>query len=536
MAAAHKREGGPRGSANAAMAHAATQSCMRVVNANGQHPALGEMCVNHPTWAPILAGLLDAAKEQFGTLSGILMNLLFLILGLVMSAATGGVALLLKLVALIGAAWVIWKLIASLVSAGKQYYQAKDGSPERAAALKQIGTAGGTLLIMVVMGLVGFGIGKTKPGAAAVKSMETGMASALNKIGATSLMGKINSMIPRSVVTSLERVLGKAPERGAKSALDDAAPKHSPSERAALVKNAVEAVAEPRLGEMIRASGLTGRVAALIKNEARSQVAGDMREILKAGLGNAPATGKVTGQQFNTMLELLIRYAKEVDAGGKGISVIKGWGLKGVYPKGPTAVKYKGFDFVKDLKAEVSGGQLHELAHLFHMIQMRATILQSGIPRAEAAKFIKLMEGGANYSNLEYFATSIGKPGPGTGTGSHFNGFAQQLISATERSMDLGKVQLPAGVTIEKGYAYWATRVVPAVMGKSYAEAILVRIPLYTFLGYYAVNIDTRRLPVLSELDTKTLEAMGVPPGKTGMRDVVNAMILWGPKKVGGGG
>jgi hypothetical protein len=234
---------------------AAVRSCRRVVNGTDpkspQHPSLAEMCANHPTWAPILAGLLDAAKGQFGTLNGILMNLLFLILGLVISAATGGVGLLLKLAALVAATWAIWKLTASLVSASTRYFRARAGSTERAASLKQIGMLGATLLFMVAIGLAGYGIGKTQLGSAAVKSMEGGLETALYKVGVKALMTKINTIVPKPALASLERALGKAPERGGNSAAENLAKAERPTatgepprERTALVKNSAEAVAK----------------------------------------------------------------------------------------------------------------------------------------------------------------------------------------------------------------------------------------------------------------------------------------------------
>lgn len=504
----------------------ASQSCISTVNgpnaADPQHPSLAEMCKTSPTLSPILAGLLDSVKEQFGTVSGIVSNIVFLILGLLMSVATGGVGLILKLLALIGAGYAIWKLISGLISAFSASRSAPEGSPERAAALKTIGMLGGSLLIMITMALVGFGAGKTKPGAAAVRSMEGGLTAAMDKIGLTSAMDGLNSKIPAPALALLEKIMGKAPERP--NAAVEEKPIVPPGEDPL-------AGAVPEVAAVARASGLTAQIAGKINDETRMAVADEMRMILRESLADSPAPGKVSGKQFNAMLGRLVEFAensKSASAEG-GIKVTRSPGLKGVYPKGLDQIKYKGFGFMTDEAAEVSGAKLHELAHLFHTIQMRATLIRSGVPEASAVKFLAMMEDGTNYNNLEYYATQIGKPMPGGTTLGHFSGLAGQLIDATETGMRIAEIRLPNGVPIEKGYAYWATRIVPRLLGKSPAEAA-VRMTFYTFIGYYIVNLDMNSI---YSFDRKTLDELGVPKGKSGLRDIVDAAILHAPKSLG---
>lgn len=521
----------------------ASQACVQVVNgpdaAHPEHPTIAGMCRNSPTLAPILAGLLDSVKEQFGTVGGIVTNLVFLLLGLVMSVATGGVGLILKLLALIGAGFAIYKLIKDLVSAYLEKNAAPEGSVEHAAALKKIGVLGGGLLIMITMALVGFGVGKTKPGAAAVKSMEGGLTGAMDKLGLTAAMDGLNSKIPAPLVAMLEKIVGKAPERA------------KPGEKPVAL---AEEPLTPQLARAARSSGVTAEVAGLIKNETRSEVAGEMRRILSQSLSRSK-TPKVTGAQFNEMLGRLVEFADkskyaaaegaETTAGSgfvarmlarlkaagpaeRGISVTRKWGLKGVYPKGMTEIKYKGFGFVKDPAAEVSGGELHELAHLFHTIQMRATLIRSGVPEASAAKFIALMEDGNNYNNLEYFATAIGKPMVNGTASGRFQQLASQLINATETGLRIGEIRLPQGVAVEKGYVYWATRIVPPLLGKSPGEAA-VRVTFGAFVSYYIVNMDIRAIPGLGDVSAEKLESLGVPKGQSGLRDVVNNSITNAP-------
>lgn len=160
----------------------ASLACMAAV---GDHPTIAQMCRNHPNLAPLIAGLLDALKQQFGTLTGILMNIFFFIFGLLSAVVTGGVGLILKLIGLIGMGWGIWMALKGIVGGVRQYLGHPEGTVERAAGLRQVGVAGGGLLIMVMMALAGFGLGKTRMGKAAFGRMEGGMRGALTRTGMT---------------------------------------------------------------------------------------------------------------------------------------------------------------------------------------------------------------------------------------------------------------------------------------------------------------------------------------------------------------
>lgn len=316
------------------------------------------------------------------------------------------------------------------------------------------------------------------------------------------------------MVAALEKVFGKAPEK------PGAAPKPAPKPRELLP----EALENPRLAAVAGKAGLVSRVTASIKSEVRAQVARDMDVILREALGTKPGDGRITGRQFNVLLKRLTAYAESVEGGG--IALNQRWGLKGVYPKGPNRIDYKGFGLIADEARAVSGAELHELTHLFHTVQMRATVLASGVSKREAVKFLAFMEDGVNYMNLEYYATNVGKPIPGGTAAARFKGIVTSLIESIENSMTSGKVELPMGVPIETGYAYWASRIVPALLGKSPAELVLVRLPIGVFVGYYAANTDIGFVLEGANIDDKKLQALGVPPGKRGLRDVLNSAIF----------
>lgn len=192
----------------------AAQSCIAAVNGpdpkNPQHPTIAGMCEKHSTFAPLLAGLLDSIREQFGTVSGIVTNLAFMLFGLVVSVLTGGVALILKLLMLLGMTAALWAMVQELIAAISAYRSAKEGSVESFQALKKMGTVGGGVLIMILMGLIGFGAGKTKPGQATATAMESGMRTALTKTGVMGGMESLNAKIPAPVLALLTKFLGPA--------------------------------------------------------------------------------------------------------------------------------------------------------------------------------------------------------------------------------------------------------------------------------------------------------------------------------------
>ncbi|MBI5240541.1 MAG: hypothetical protein HY926_08720 [Elusimicrobia bacterium] len=524
------------GSAGQPAVSAKAQACIQTVNGpdpgNPDHPTLAKMCVDNPNWgpvwAPLLAGLLDAVKEQFGTVQGIITNIIFLLLGLLMSVATGGVALVLKLVALIAAGWAIYKLIAGLISAAAR------------ADLRQIGFAGGTLLIMVMMALVGFGIGKTKPGANAVRSMESGMAAALDKVGITGLMGKLNSMMPAGMMATLERFLGKAPPERAPgtkpSDVRTAQPAPKATEAPPPVREppaTLRAKVKSRVASLFGSgsAGVTARVAPRL-DSARGAVAGEMKTLLTKVMGKSD--GEITPAQFNRMYQVLVAYAKrngiQVTEGGHWMKelLINGRTL-GVYPKSPTAIDLVAFGKLKPGE-QVSSPLLHELAHMFHAVQMRATLLRGGVTGAESSLYLKLMENGGNYLQLEKAATAIGNPYSRLMTidpksGARYLDKISGLVDATDTALASGKVKIPFNWSLEEVYAYTISRL-PLLLGKSVSELALVRMPFVYFVYFYASNTDISQVPGLGTTDPERLRRIGLNPGPIGFRDLINAAIM----------
>lgn len=225
----------------------AAAACLRSVEG---HDSIAELCKKGgwtTTLAPVLAGVVDALHEQFGTLGGWLMNIGFMLFGLVAAVATGGVGLVLKLLGLVFVGWVLWQALRALGSAVKDAWKAAEGSPERAAALRRIGMAGGGLVIMILMALIGWGAGKSakaNPSGMLARSgaaIENGMRAGLTKAGLGRFVDPANTL-PAPVLAVMAKIFGgrkAAPEAGpGAAAAERAAVKPIAGENAAALPKA----------------------------------------------------------------------------------------------------------------------------------------------------------------------------------------------------------------------------------------------------------------------------------------------------------
>lgn len=134
----------------------------------------------------VASGVGDAFKEQFGTVKGVVSLLAFTALGLLLSALSGGVGLLVTIVkALCGLAvlWMVGSLILRLVSAFKVLATTAANDPRRAAAYREMGKIGGELLIVAIMSFAGYKIGQKAPVKEAVGSMNAALLGKMSRLG-----------------------------------------------------------------------------------------------------------------------------------------------------------------------------------------------------------------------------------------------------------------------------------------------------------------------------------------------------------------
>jgi hypothetical protein len=183
--------------AQAAPESAETRACLEAVK---DHSSVAGLCKSSPTVAPLLAGLLEALQEQFGTVQGVVMNLAFMLLGLVLSALSG-VGVIAKIVvglaSLVMLAGTLWPLIKQLGSAVSDLWNTKAGDLRHSQALVTTGKTGGTVLILALMAVLGGKLGKSGPGKQLTGEMTSGMSSAIKGVGVD--MAALDAKIPASI-------------------------------------------------------------------------------------------------------------------------------------------------------------------------------------------------------------------------------------------------------------------------------------------------------------------------------------------------
>jgi hypothetical protein len=216
-----------------------TAACMQTLK---DHSSVAGLCKSVPTLAPILAGLLEALEEQFGTVQGLAMNIAFMLLGLVLSAVSG-IGLIAKIVVGLASfamlAFTLGPLIKQAWSAFGEFRNTGAGDVRHSRALMTMGKIGGTVLILALMSAVGMKLGKTGPGKALTEGATGKMSSAIKGMGID--MAALDAKVPaslRSFFGGAKPAAESAPEpkaadkipRSAKSALqfsDDTVIKNS---------------------------------------------------------------------------------------------------------------------------------------------------------------------------------------------------------------------------------------------------------------------------------------------------------------------
>lgn len=136
--------------------------------------------------APMSAGVVDAFKEQFGTVSGVVSLLAFTALGFLLSALSGGVGLvvtLLKALCGIALVWMAGSMLYRLAAAIKEFATTSADDPRHWAALRTIGKVGGELLILALMAFAGYKLGQKPAVKNAAASMTKTLQGQMGRLG-----------------------------------------------------------------------------------------------------------------------------------------------------------------------------------------------------------------------------------------------------------------------------------------------------------------------------------------------------------------
>ncbi len=243
-----------------------------------------------------------------------------------------------------------------------------------------------------------------------------------------------------------------------------------------------------------------------IQPKVASKVKGELLDILRRGGLNA-TDQKMTGSQFNQMYDDLINFAKR-----HNITVIEStpgrMGATGVFPRGVDRLELVGFKRATELAGEVGATSRHELAHMFHTLQMRATLLESnGIKGAKKLvdgkvkdgmnNYLKLFESSSsrNYREFEKAVTSIANPTlDGKWMKSLVNTSAADysrrltsLLDGTEQATVVGKGRFPSGRSLQDVYGKVMSSATVAT-GGSFTELGATRLTPAIFAIYYSNN------------------------------------------------
>ena len=162
---------------------AAASACRDALSA---YPTTSKLCEKHPVLAPIAAGVLEAFRQQFGTVEGLLSNLAWILISLVMSVVSGFGMVAKIAMGLIGTGltiWMLWPVIKQGYEAVRDFSRAKKNSEEYFSSLYKMGLVGGTVLILALLAALGYGIGKSKVGQAAFASMDHLLSTKVAGIG-----------------------------------------------------------------------------------------------------------------------------------------------------------------------------------------------------------------------------------------------------------------------------------------------------------------------------------------------------------------
>lgn len=168
------------------------------------------LCGNHPTLAPIVAGVLDAFRQQFGTVQGILTNLAWMLISLVMTVISGFGMIAKVAMGLISfglTAGMLWPLIKQGYEAVRDFRRARANSEEYFSSLFRMGLVGGTTLILALLAAAGYGVAKSHAGQAAFASMDHVLSTKVGEMGLSMAAADESSWSPGSVASLLTNIV-----------------------------------------------------------------------------------------------------------------------------------------------------------------------------------------------------------------------------------------------------------------------------------------------------------------------------------------
>lgn len=175
---------------------------------------LAGLCGTQPQAALLLAGLMDAVKQQFGTVEGLALVVVFALAGLLLAAASG-LGLIAKAVTTLLAAGMMIEGAIPLLKEGYRSFgdwlSSAAGSREHGLALRRVGQAGGAVLLVAAMAVIGGRIGKMPAAKAVAANGEAAYSAIFSKLGLPGGLAAAEAALPVPVKTALVKVFGGPP-------------------------------------------------------------------------------------------------------------------------------------------------------------------------------------------------------------------------------------------------------------------------------------------------------------------------------------
>lgn len=169
----------------------------------------------------------------------------------------------------------------------------------------------------------------------------------------------------------------------------------------------------------------------------------------------------------------------------------------GVFPEGLNLIKIAGFSEPAKTKSNdpVSFAARHELAHLFHVVALRAILSEnsaelSALTTEHRAAFVAELESGLNYLEFEKIVTDISGllhvVSPVQASNRRYGEKLNVLLWGLKSALFAGKVRFTTGWSAIETYAKFVSKV-PILLGQS-LPALALRMPFILFITSYVAN------------------------------------------------
>jgi len=234
---------------------------------------------------------------------------------------------------------------------------------------------------------------------------------------------------------------------------------------------------------------LISQIGSSVRIKTASKVTEDLKSLLESTL-NSKSEKEMSQSEFNLLLEKLNLYAAD-----KGVVIRSGLDTVGVFPEGLSQVMVSGLGKVEK-GGRVGFAKRHELAHLFHVVQIRVILLETirdtrtGLNREQAEKYLDAFEGGANYRQFEKAVTSISGSlhvfSKTSRSQAQYVAKVSAMLTGVKDAISKGMVRFKNGKTVYDIYALVLSKA-PLVVGKSMG-GLALRLPFILFAATYFAN------------------------------------------------